>query len=34
MSESFVFYVLAGWIPEVLFMLFYAYTAAQWTENG
>ena len=27
MSESFVFCVMAGWIAEVLFMLFYAYTA-------
>ena len=28
MSESSVFSVMAGWIAEVLFMLFYAYTAA------
>ena len=26
-SESFVFSVMAGWIAEMLFMLFYVYTA-------
>ena len=33
-SESSVFSIMAGWIAEVLFMLFYAYSAVQWTEHS
>ena len=34
MSEFSVFFVMAGWIVEMLFMLFFAYIALQWIEHS